>query len=1020
MNPIFSEASTVQAWLVDRLVGLGWTYVPASEVPRERTGVLVEEWLIEALELLNPELQDDPARVDEVMPLLRSAVLAAGVDGLVAANEAMAPLLRGDQTHRYVGTDAYVPLRVIDVDRPEENTFYVTDEVTNGTPARSRRYDLVLWVNGIPLVVIETKTPVDSGVSWLNAARDLANVYTQEAPAFFAPNVLMVATEGRDLHYGAVGQGAEDWQQWGSTAEPEDLAGFDRVKVSVDLLLTPGRVLSMLHDFSLYERMDGGGVKKLLARYPQVEAAEAIHDRVLRGGRRGLIAHYQGTGKTLLMAYEAAKLLRDPRVGGPTVLVVSDRLDLLEQTSRQFRTAGTPRTTIARTGAELRRLLREDRRGIVLTTMFRFERENTSVTTAPILNDRDNVIVLVDEAHRTTEGTLGDDMRAALPNACFFGLTGSPVADRDRNTYRLFGDRDDPGFLLHEYTASRSIADGATVPIHVETRLVDYHLDSTALDEAFEDLAAEEALNEEERAFVARQAARTKTLVSNPERIAAVCADVLDHFQSKIAPLGTKAQVVAYDREIVVAYATELERLIAQRGLPHQVQVVMSAGGKDDPQTFAAFELTRDQEARVKRRFNDADDPLAFLVVTAKLLTGFDAPVEQVMYLDKPMRRHTLFQAITRPNRRFTHPRTGQEKRYGLVVDYVGLGKQLAEALKPADPTSGRRREVDVAALAEQFAARMATIVSPRFDAVDRDDDGFTTLQAAIQAVGDPAGRQQFAREFIEVEALWEFLAPDPVLDVHRGDYAWLAKIYEAVKPTKVSDDLLWARLGAKTLNLVHGHISAVTVTGTGLEEVVVDPDSIAALQEMAELGLDLSGDGDGRRDLVEDPLTLAEVLDTIDARVRRRLESSGGNPVYRSLAEQIDRLRAQAVQRAGDSVEFLKKALQVARTAVQAERLEDEAALSDGSLSLLDPNIGALTQIVEEYLPPGAPVVVADVAHDIDAIVRQVRFTGWITTQDGDRIVRRELREKVLLKYGLPPTGPLFDHAYAYVAQNY
>jgi len=274
-------------------------------------------------------------------------------------------------------------------------------------------------------------------------------------------------------------------------------------------------------------------------------------------------------------------------------------------------------------------------------------------------------------------------------------------------------------------------------------------------------------------------------------------------------------------------------------------------------------------------------------------------------------------------------------------------------------------------------------------------------------------------REFTGIQTLWEFLDPHEVLDPHSHDYKWLAQVYEAIKPTQVSNALLWDRLGAKTLALVHGHISHVEVTGTGLEEVIVDPDSIEAMRALVEQGeLDLDMGKDGDRDLLEDPVTLDEVLDTIDKRIKRRLEASG-HAVYKSLAEQIERLRKQAMKKAEDSIEFLKQALEVARTAVQAEKLEADGLLDEEAERLLDPHIGALTQIVNEYKPEGTAVIVEDVVRDIDTIVKQVRFTGWNETQDGDRTVRKELRA-VLKKYALPVTGPLFDNAYAYVAENY
>jgi type I restriction enzyme R subunit len=1006
--PGFSESSTVQAWLVERLVSLGWEHTPGRELPREPTAPLVEEWLIEAAEVLNPELHGFPERVDEVLPTIRMAMLAAASEGLVPANERLTTLLRGDHTVKYVGTTEYVPLRLIDFEDLSQNHFVVSDEVTFGPPGKERRFDVVLWVNGFPLVVMETKTPVKSSVAWLNGARDIANVYEVECPPFFASNVLSAATEGREFHYGAVGQPGEQWLMWGSTQDPYDMFEFARVQRSVDLLLAPSRVLSILRDFTLFEQVPGGGLRKLIPRYPQVEAAEAIHQRVLDGGMKGLIWHYQGTGKTLLMAFAALMLLHDERVGGPTVLVVLDRLDLIEQVQRQFKTAGLPRVTTADTKEDLRRILREDQRGIVLTTIFRFE-------DAGLLNERDNIVVLVDEAHRTQEGRLGDDMREALPSARFFGLTGTPISDKDRNTFRLFGDPSDPGLVLNTYSMERSIADGSSVPVHVETRLIDFHLDRASLDEAFAEMVEEEKLTDEEREFLAGRAAHVKTLLLNPERIRAVCQDIVEHFEAKVAPLGMKAQVVAFDRELVVAYETELRRILADRRLAHEVAVVMTVGtSKDEPSEWRRYALDRAEEARVKQRFNDHEDRLALLIVTAKLLTGFDAPIEHVMYLDRPLRRHTLFQAIARTNRRFTHPRTGQEKRHGLIVDYIGLGNQIAQALKAADPETGGKRPVEIDELVIEFEARLMVAISPRFDGIDRTDRSFAALQEARQRLVQPEDKDGFARDFTAIQTLWEFLDPHEVLDGHSVDYKWLAQVYEAVRPTRVANALLWHRLGAKTLALVHGHIRNVQVTGTGLEEVVVDPDAIEAMRALVEQGeLDL----DRNRNLLENPVTLDEVLDTIDARIRRRLETNP-HPVYRSLAEQIERLRKQAIRKAEDSIEFLKQALEVARTAVKAERLEAEGQLDEAE-HLLDPHIGALTQIVNEYRPEGTPVIVDDVVRDIDAIVKQVAFTGWNETQEGDRTVRKELR-LILRKYGLPLTGRLFDRAYAYIRENY
>lgn len=1000
----------MQAAVVERLQDRGWRHVAGKDLPRAIDGVFVEGHLLEAMTRLNPEITASPDRVDEVLPRLRAAALASVTDGLVAANERMTTWLRGHQTVKYLGTDDYVPLRLIDYERPLENSLVVSDEVTFGAPGDHHRFDIVLWVNGVPLVVGETKTPVDRKKSWLNAANDIHYLYEVERSPFFASNVLSFATEGREFHYGAVGQPPEHWLQWGATTDPWDMEAAERVMRSVDLLFTPERVLSILRDFALYDRPKvgaGAALTKLIPRYPQVEGVEAIYDRVLDPKKRqGLIWHYQGTGKTLLMAFAALRLLHADEVGGPTVVIVLDRLDLVEQTVRQFQTAGLPRLRVAGTKEQLRQLLNDDARGIIVTTVFRFEG-------AGFLNDRSNIVVLVDEAHRTQEGRLGDDMRTAIPNAQFFGLTGTPVSDAERNTFKLFGEPSDPGWVLNRYTIERSISDGSSVPIHVETRLVDFHIDRAALDEAFAVMADEERLSEEERELLADKAASARTIMRNPHRIRAVCADLVEHYLARVAPLGLKAQIVAYDRELCVAYHDEITRLLAERGGAEDVQaaVVMTVGTtKEEPVAWRQrFGLTREEEASVKARFRDARDPLRLLIVTAKLLTGFDAEIEGVMYLDKPLRLHTLFQAICRTNRRFTNPITGQEKHFGLVVDYVGLGSQIAAALRDADPERGGKRPVDVDGLAEEFVAGIEAAVA-RFAGVDRTDTGFEALMAAQERIPPGDERGAFARSFLRVQGLWEFLDPSPVTTAHKTDYRWLAQVYESVQPTGVSDALLWQRLGAKTLELVHGHITEVRVTGTGLDEVIVDAETIDAIRQLALPDVDLPGEGEA--------MTVSEALDTIEARIRRRLEQSGDHPAYVALSERLERLRTRQITQAAASVEFLKEILDLAQQVAAVERADDEGRIDQVKL-LPDPNLGALTQILREYAPPDVPVIVESVVADVDTIVKQVRFTGWSTTQNGDRTVRREVR-LILRKYALPTTGDLFDHAYAYIRENY
>lgn len=1019
----FAEASTVQAAVLARLTqpDLGWAFVPGAELARDRTDVLIESDVVEALARLNPLIAANPRYADEILPKLRAVVLSTYDDGLMAANERMMGWLRGHVEHQFVGEAHPEPIRLVDFDDVLSNRLVVSKEVFYKVGAeKERHYDLVLFVNGFPLALGETKTPFRDGKSWLNGALDITTVYEQRTPGFFVPNVLSFATEGKDFRYAPIGTPAELWLPWGSTEDALDVALLKRALRSVELLLRPETLLEILRSYTLYSvASDRGAARtvKIIPRYPQVEAVERIVERALDPERhKGLLWHHQGSGKTMLMAFAAGKLLREH--DAPTVVIALDRLDLDEQIRREFTSAGL-RLKAAETGDELRRLLgEEDRRGVIVTTVYRFK-------DAGLLNERSNIVVLCDEAHRTQEGQLGRDLREALPNATYVGLTGTPISIRDRDTYETFGHEDDPGRILNAYTAERSIADGATLQVITETRLVDMHIDKEALDQAFEAMTAEEGLSEEEKEILARKATKVETLLKAPERIRAVCADVVEHYARRVAPLGLKAQVVCYDRELCVLYQDELARMLAERGDGWHSTVVMTTRGKDDPEEFLAYERDRAEEADVKKRFRNFADPLRFLIVTSKLLTGFDAPIEGVMYLDKPLRRHTLFQAITRTNRRWTNPETGQEKTAGLVVDYIGLGTEIAETMRvERRERAGKVAADDLPTLQKELRGAIETALD-RFDGIDRSRADFEALLAAQERLAAAENRDAFAREFLLAQALFEFLEPDHGLSrEERLDYRWLARIYQSVQPATTSDALLWQRLGAKTHALIVEHIGDIEIGKGGSTTIVLDEESIEQLRLLGLEDIVEGGDVTPAR-----PPTAAEVIDSIQTRLDARLRGYPGSPVYRSLAERLDSLRQTVIESAEDSVRFLQRLLEVARALVQAEReqIADEGAIAvtgDGSAeaaeSLLpDQRIGALTQIFREYAPDERPEIIERVVLEIDSVVVTVRFTGWQASREGDRLVKFELR-RALKKFGLDPTGEIFERAYAYVAEHY
>jgi type I restriction enzyme R subunit len=993
--------ATVQYGLAKHLEKFGWVYADDETLGRPVDGVFLADDLESALVRLNPEIAENPARTGEVLARLRAVLLGVRNDGLVGSNEEFVQWMCGRRTVKYIGTEKDVQVRLIDFDNPKSNILRITTEATFHAGREHRRYDIVLWVNGLPVVVGEMKTPVNANISWLNGATDIHNAYERKTPDFFVPNVLSFASEGREFHYGAVCQPPELWLNWSSTTDEIMPPGLPSVIRSAELLLNPEMVLDILRSFTLYSsRPTAAGAlrMKVIPRYPQVEAVAAIIARCRDPKKRqGLVWHHQGSGKTFAMAYAAAKLRYQTDMDAPTIVVVLDRLELIQQTEAEFQSVGIQSLKTAESKEDLRRLLRDDARGVIITTIYRFAE-------AGLLNERENIVVMVDEAHRTQEGRLGLDMRAALPNAKFIGLTGTPISTDDRNTWAMFGDVDDPEGALNHYSVERSIHDGATLPVHVETRLVNFHFSAEALQKAFDDLAEEENLTDEEKDKLAAKASHISVVVRDKDRIEAICKDIVEHYRARIGPLGLKAQIVAYDRATCVAYYDAISQMLE----PGEECTVVMTTSKDDPQEWERWNLEREEEATIKDRFRDINDPLKFVIVTAKLLTGFDAPIEGAMYLDKPLRAHTLFQAICRTNRRWTNPLTGQQKLHGLVVDYVGLGKELAKALMTKSTSIPGQNQEDVEVLLSELMAEVANTVG-RFESVDRSALIFNQIHDAQQILDTLPKREEFAAQFMRCQGLFEFLWPDMKLRPIEEDYRFLAKVYSSIAPNKAADLLLWQKLGAKTMEIVHEHLTGVTIDGKQLEKVAMDVGVIEALKDLTLFPADIKEP--------KKPLNALEVLQKLEERIQKRFGDEISEKVWRSLAERLEMLRLSRISSAEESVDFLKRLLELAKDLLEAEKADDEGRISE--IKVLDPRKGALTQIFEECRPDGTPVVIETVVEQVDSLVSPVRGTGWQSSHPGDRTVRQELR-LILRNSGLPPAGELFDRAYAYIRENY
>jgi type I restriction enzyme R subunit len=975
----FNEANSVRDFLRDLVASEDVQFLPGSGLPRREDEVLLEAQVREALIRLNREIAADPRRADEVIYQLRAIILSARtIPSPVVANEEFAAWLTGEKSMPFGPGGEHVTVRLIDFEdpRPSANQWIVSTEVTFRQGRVERRFDFVLWCNGFPLVVGEAKSPVRPAYTWIDGAAQVNEDYEKNVPMFFVPNVLSFATEGKDLHYGSVGMPVELWGPWREEETDENApakVGLAVVKEAVEGLLAPAAVLGFLKFFAVFATDSRHRKIKIIARYQQFQAANLIVERVLYGQvKQGLIWHFQGSGKSLLMVFTALKLRAMAGLTNPTVLIVVDRIDLDTQITGTFNAADVPNLVSTDSRKELQELLAAGTRKVIITTIHKFGE-------APgVLDGRDNIIVLVDEAHRTQEGDFGRKMREALPNAFLFGLTGTPINRRDRNTFKWFGSPQDAGGYLSRYTMVDSIRDGATLPLHFEPRLSEIHIDEDAINTAFSELAQRNELTEQDKITLSRKAASIEALIKASRRIQQIAADIVEHFTAKVDPEGLKAQLVVYDRPTCVAYKTELDKL-----LPAEASTIVMSKSRTDPPDWADWTPARDELERILARFNDPADPLKILIVTAKLLTGFDAPILYAQYLDKPLKEHTLLQAITRTNRPYP-----PNKTHGLIIDYLGVFDNVAKAFK-FDETSVHEIISNIEELKAQLPPAIEAALA-FFPGVDRTLGGYEGLIQAQAAIADDAQKDAFGLAYSIVSQLWEAISPDPILSQCEADYRWLCDVYESVRPSDITGRLVWHALGAKTLELINEHV-VVELPRTDLETIVLDASVIEDLMSGKK--------GD---------VTPEEIERQITARIARHLN----NPVFVELGRRLNELREKYADIQQSSLDFLRELLQLARDTVAAEKQVGEKPREEQGKA-------ALTELFESLQGDGTPVIVENIVNRIDEVVRAVRFEGWQSTHRGDQEVRQALRKTLYVQFKIRDND-VFEKAVGYVREYY
>ncbi|MFH1467840.1 MAG: type I restriction endonuclease subunit R [Pseudomonadota bacterium] len=1002
------------AWLGD----LGWHHIPgpvlapdgdAPERDSYRT-VILEGRLRRALARINDHLP--PATLDEVA----RAVLRLDSPSLEERNHAFHKMVREGVAVkvRKDGRERGDLAWLFDHEDPDRNDWLVVSQLTVVEGNNKRRPDLVLYVNGLPLAVVEFKNPEDPNAT-IEGAHNQLQLYKDQIPALFSTNEVLVVSDGTEARVGSLTAGFERFGPW-RTIDGVGLApaALPRLQVLLHGLFERRRFLDYLYHFVLWET-DDGFVKKT-AGYHQFHAVNKAVDATVRASsesgdqRIGVVWHTQGSGKSISMVYFAGKVILHPEMQNPTLVVVTDRNDLDGQLFAQFCAAKdlVPNPKQAESREHLRALLDVVSGGVVFTTIQKFsltEQERTLRDAFPALSRRRNIVVIVDEAHRTQYGFetridattgqvtagLAQNLRNALPNASFIGFTGTPIEFDDRSTPAVFGD------YIDTYTIRQSVEDGATVPIFYEARLARINLpddEKPKVDEAFDEVT--EAEEEPTRQKLKTTWARLEALVGTPRRLHLVAEDILDHWGRRLEILDGKAMIVCMSRRICVDLYNEITRLRPDWHSPDDeggsIKVVMTGSGAD-PVEFHPHVRGKDRQKAIEKRFKDPADPLRVVIVRDMWLTGFDVPCAHTLYVDKPMQGHGLLQAIARVNRRF------KDKPSGLVVDYLGLAEQLRKAIASYGGEQGDKPGVPVETallvLREKFE-----VVRDLFHGFDY--TGYFSPKATERLAALAGGVNH-------------------VCGLDPGDPDRAKKRYiEAMTALNKAAGIALHLEGARHLRdevgffqAVQGNIQKYTVGGSGKSDAELN----AAIRQIVSGAVTSEGviDVFGAAGIQKPDLSVLsdEFLETVKKSEHKNLQlellkklladeirvQSGRNVVVaRKFSEMLERTLIRYQNRTLSAAQVILELIEMAKQLRDAPRRGVALGLTEDELAFYDALVDHAG--VREVM---GDAVLATIAHDLVEAIRGSVTIDW-TQKEAVRADMRRKVKRLLRKHGYPP----------------
>lgn len=979
----------------------GYRYVPAEDLGDVReslSDVILTDVLTKQLKLINPGITDNGIR--DAIDALRQPL----AKNLLEANEACYLSLSKWKTVDEFrdGKPTTRNVRFFDFDEPLNNDFLIVDELEVKGPRTTRRLDLVVFVNGIPLVVVECKNPGDEdGIE--QAVQDLSDYQdpNEGVVRLFHTVFLTIALQRHDAQYGTIGTTLQRYSRWKSVY-PRSKFDLERMldaapTVQDTLLagmLAPENLIDLLRNFVAFDRDDGRVVKKV-ARYQQFEAVNLTLARVTspkvaadRKDRGGIIWHTQGSGKSLTMLWLCLKLRRATKLENPTLLVVTDRNDLDRQISETFVNCGFENPTRASRVTHLRKLLSGPTGRTIMTTVQKFRDELDSNLTAngiaddiesklhPELTDADNVFVLVDEAHRTEYGRFNANLRRALPNACLLGFTGTPIP----KSVLHFGP------YIHKYTMKQAVKDGATKKILYESREVELavwgHQLDAEFDQLFEDLSDDQQAKLKQRAIKFGQAR---------PRIAAIAKDIVGHYRANFEKDGFKAQVAVSSQAAAAIYFEELNRHLGNGPTGEPRVAVMLSGTKDKSSPLNDLrDRFTPENTWIDRFKTTGTDDLALLLVVDKYLTGFDAPIVRCLYLDKPLQDHTLLQAIARVNR----PMPEKGKEWGLVVDYWGVARHLDRAMaslaEDLDVEDVMRRRNDEASLASLRQTR-ADVYALFPDGLTRDE-----IEPWLMVLDKEDIRAVFHARYKAFYTALEQLLPDPRGLEYVADFSWMKKVRDEARVFyQEAEDRLPEAFSRRVGQLVDEHLKAESVA------VLLEPISVLDDEFSAELDK-----------LKSDQAKASRMEHALKKTITIKLHE---DPVfYMSLKTRLEELIEFRRQARIDDVQRLQ-----AMTTIR-EHLREGQSESAETLGLGQESYAVYGLLDRRYTESGEELPqehMVDLAQAVFDLVKQEAVLDWVKKEDVQREMRRKIKRQLRLsrcpKDQIEPvTGEIMDWA--------